>query len=672
MRIKSRKKLNILVLFIYTLIIIFIYNLFYKETLNITVGEVASENIVSKETFENKEATKLQKAQARNSVANVYKVVPNVSIETKNNILELGSSILELKYTGEMTTTEKLKYLKSNSPYILREESFRYLLNSSSETINKISSISLDLLAGTYNRGVKESDLATELDLLKESVKGLEDNPRSADVIKEILSSALVANEVLDEEKTNELKSLAEEKVEPVIIEKGDIVILKGETITEEKLELLALSGNQLTDGSNLGFLRQFTPHIFIIVSIVVYTIYIYNLEPLIYLSSKLYIILISNLTAIIMTYFLSQINALLIPVLMVALIISFYVEKRIILVNGLYISVLISYFETISIAAFAYLNLIGVLVMIFVKNDNSRNSNFVMSVISAVIAAFIYNIYQLTSLDLLDFWLNILIALGSGIVYMILAIGLSFFWENVFNLLTPNRLQELSDTNQPLLKLLAEKAPGTYQHSLMVANLAESAAMAIGADYQLVKVGAMYHDVGKINNPDFFKENQFGIENPHNELAPQESARIILSHMDDGRALAKKYNLPKEIIKFIEEHHGDTLVGYFYFEAKLEDENIDENLFKYRGRKPQSAETAIVMLADSCEAAVRSIKNKTEENIFEMINNIVDGKIKDKQFIECDLSFYDVERIKVDMFTNLKSIFHERIEYPSKEPDPV
>ena len=671
MKTNRRKKLNVIILLVYSLTLLLIFNFLYKDTANISLGEVISENIVSKEQFENKEATELKKIQAKNSVANVYKVIPNISIETKNKIFDLSKSIGELRYTRDMTNAEKLRYLKSNSPLILEDESFIFLIAANSEVTNNIVSISSDLLSDTFNRGVRENNLSSELELLINSVDDLEKNEKANNVIKDILRNALTPNEIIDEERTEQLKNQAVEQVEPVIVEVGDIVLLKGETITEDKLNLLLLSGNNISDGNRNIFFR-FGPYIFILALTFIYTMYLYTIEESVYLSSKFYIILISNLLGILMSSMLSSINIVLIPSLLIALIVSFYIDRSLVLINGLYFSILVFYFEKINGAGLTYLNIIGILVVIFINRKNSRYTNFVVSVGITLVSAILYNILNLSHMENFDFWINILLAAGTGIVYMIFAIGMSFIWENAFKILTPNRLQELSDTNQPLLKLLVEKAPGTYQHSLMVSNLAESAAMEIGADYQLVKAGALYHDVGKLVNPEYFKENQFGIENPHNELVPLESAKIILDHVENGKLLAKKYGLPRGIVKFIEEHHGDTMVNYFYYQAKLEDESIDENFFKYKGKKPQTIETAIVMMADSCEAAVRSIKNKTEQNIIEMINNVVDGKIKDKQFIECDLSFSDVEIIKAAMFKSLKSIYHERIEYPSEEIETI
>ena len=213
-------------------------------------------------------------------------------------------------------------------------------------------------------------------------------------------------------------------------------------------------------------------------------------------------------------------------------------------------------------------------------------------------------------------------------------------------------------------------EAPGTYHHSVMVANLAEVSAEAIGANPVLARVGAYYHDVGKIKRPFFFGENQLGGVNPHNKLSPKLSASIIISHVNDGVDLAEEYKIPETITNFIEQHHGTTLVKYFYLTLKNSSENPDEvkeDDFKYLGPKPVSKEVAIVMIADSVEAAVRSIKEPTMAKIEEMVNNIIKDKLYSGQLENCDLTFKELEVIKGCLLKVLRGLYHHRIEYPKE-----
>lgn len=257
-----------------------------------------------------------------------------------------------------------------------------------------------------------------------------------------------------------------------------------------------------------------------------------------------------------------------------------------------------------------------------------------------------------------------------NGIISAVITLGSLPLWENVFLILTPLKLLELSNPNQPLLKKFLLEAPGTYHHSILVGNLAENAAETIAANPLIARVGAYYHDVGKMERPYYFGENQFGIGNPHDKLQAMQSVKIITSHTRDGIKIGKEYKLPKEIIDIIEEHHGNTMVAYFYYKYKEENPDIkifaDE--FRYKGRKPQTKEAAIIMLADSTEAAVRSIKELTHDKIKDMVTKVVQGKLDDGQLNECDITLKEIQLV-IDAFINvLTGIHHDRIEYPSME----
>jgi len=240
------------------------------------------------------------------------------------------------------------------------------------------------------------------------------------------------------------------------------------------------------------------------------------------------------------------------------------------------------------------------------------------------------------------------------------------FLFEKIFSLVSDISLLELSDTNSPLLRRLSEEAPGTFQHSLQVANLAEMGALEIGANAMLTRAGAIYHDIGKLQNPMYFIENQSSNLNPHDEIEFDESAEIIISHVLDGIEIAKENNLPDELIDFIRTHHGTTTVQYFYkqFIADFPEEEVDIKDFTYPGPKPYSKETAILMMADSSEAAARSIKNPTSENIDALIEKIINKQISADQYVNADITFKEINQIKRLFKKKLVNIHHARIEY--------
>jgi cyclic-di-AMP phosphodiesterase PgpH len=262
--------------------------------------------------------------------------------------------------------------------------------------------------------------------------------------------------------------------------------------------------------------------------------------------------------------------------------------------------------------------------------------------------------------------WINVLWLAGNGLLILTIY-PLVFFFERIFGFLSDATLFELSDTNQPLLRELAEKAPGTFQHSMQVANLAEDAIMRVGGNSLLVRAGAMYHDIGKMENPQFFIENQHGDNNPHNQMDFRSSARVIIGHVSRGVEIAKKHKLPETIIDFIRTHHGTGTVQYFYrsFLNANSGEDVDINEFTYPGPKPYSRETAVLMMADSVEAASRTLKTYSPESIHQLVENIVAYQSEEDQFSESSITFSDIRVIKEIFKTRLSNIYHSRIEYP-------
>ena len=300
------------------------------------------------------------------------------------------------------------------------------------------------------------------------------------------------------------------------------------------------------------------------------------------------------------------------------------------------------------------------------------RNELLYSTVYIAVISAILsLSTGILVSSNFSDVLLKSGITVVGGLLSGIFALGILPFLEGTFNEVTTLKLLELSNPNNPLLKKLLMEAPGTYHHSMLVANIAEMAAEEVGANSVITRIGCYYHDIGKTERPYFFGENQMGGDNPHNNIAPNLSAMIIKSHVKDGLELAKKYNLPKVIQDIIVEHHGKTLVKYFYYTMKnnADDPNeIKEKDYMYEGPIPSSKEAGIVMLADSVEAAVRSIKESNKDKINDMVNSIIDDKLSSGQLNNCDLTLKDIEKIRACFLTALNSIYHQRVEYPKEK----
>lgn len=256
--------------------------------------------------------------------------------------------------------------------------------------------------------------------------------------------------------------------------------------------------------------------------------------------------------------------------------------------------------------------------------------------------------------------------------VLMLFVYPMMFIVEKVFGFVSNVTLIELSNLNSELLQRMSQEAPGTFQHSMQVGNLAAEAARALGANSLEVRTGALYHDIGKMNNPIYFTENQNGGINPHDNLTPEESASIIIKHVTDGLSIAEREHLPKKIKEFITTHHGTSKAGYFYITYKNShpDEVIDESLFTYPGTKPETKEQAILMLADCTEAASHSIKEYTDENIETLVDKIVSSKLQEGELSLAPLTFKDIDTIKTVFKKRLKAIYHTRISYPNEKKD--
>ena len=310
-----------------------------------------------------------------------------------------------------------------------------------------------------------------------------------------------------------------------------------------------------------------------------------------------------------------------------------------------------------------------GMAVIDSLNNLSKRSQLFRCTVIVFAVYAFTYAGYTLfTEGDITKVSVYMLINLGINSVLLLFSYLLIYIFERMFGFLSSVTLVELSDINSPLLQKLSEEAPGTFQHVMQVSNLAAAAANHVRSNAQLVRTGALYHDIGKLSNPAFFTENQSGAESPHKNLDLMESARIIISHVDEGIKMAQKYGLPLQVQEFIATHHGHGKAKYFYntYCNQHPGEEVDESKFTYPGHNPQTKETGIMMMADAVEAASRSLKEYNRESISRLVNNIIDTQISEGLLKETPLSFRDVETIKETFIDKLMTIYHTRIAYPT------
>jgi len=385
----------------------------------------------------------------------------------------------------------------------------------------------------------------------------------------------------------------------------------------------------------------------------------------------KILLILVSMLIIIIPSFALLRINSDLIMLfpfgILPIILITFFDSKTMIMVHLL--TILIIALAVSTAFSFIFLQFImGFIVLFSLVNHNRRTYYFRTSVYIFVSYVILYIGFKILQEGFFNYsQLNKLTNVGISATLTLLALPLIYGFERVFGMLTDLTLLEYSNTNSPLLRQLAQKAPGTFQHSMQVANLSEEALFAIGGATLLARTGALYHDIGKMLNPLYFIENQMGGYNPHNDLTAAESARIIIDHVVNGIEMARKAGLPEQIIDFIRTHHGDRRVEYFYFMEQKENPGLalDERDFRYRGPIPFSKETAVVMMADSVEAASRSIKNPTEQKLNDLVENIITKQMETNQFVNADITMREIIIVKKILKKKLMNIYHVRIAYP-------
>lgn len=487
----------------------------------------------------------------------------------------------------------------------------------------------------------------------------------------------ITPNLIYDAETSEKIKSSYESEISLTqgMIQAGEKVIALGEPVNDEKYQILQSLKREYETNPDVQrnlFMITAGQILLAVLAFVVFYFFLKSFRPEILLSGKntfLLILLISLMSFLASLAIQSEnLNVYVIPFVILPIIIKTFFDARIALFVH-FLTILLIGFWAPNGFEFVFMNFIAGVVAIFSLTSLYRRGKlFVTAILTFISYSLIYTalgIMQEGRIENLD-WL--MYAWFSGNALLVLAsYPLIYIFERVFRFLSDATLFELSDTNQPLLRELAEKAPGTFQHSLQVANLAEEAAREVGANPLLLRTGALYHDIGKMHDPMYYIENLSSGYNPHDKLKFEESAKIIIGHVIKGAELAKKKKLPEKIIEFILTHHGTTTVQYFYksYLKQYPDTEVDVAKFTYPGPKPSTKEQAILMMADSVEAASRSLKTVTKEIMEELVENIIRTQRKEKQFDEADLTFREITIIK-DLFKRkLINIYHARIEYP-------
>ncbi|WP_335964438.1 HDIG domain-containing metalloprotein [Galbibacter sp. PAP.153] len=456
-------------------------------------------------------------------------------------------------------------------------------------------------------------------------------------------------------------------------IDKGKRIIAKGEVVEGEKYNILSSLRKEyqskLWSESNYNWI-VFGYTILVGITLFMLLLFLQKYRQEVFINNnKVTFIFFNILVMIFLTTTVVKFNVdyvYVVPLCIMPLILKAFFDPRLGLFTHV-LTVLLLGFIVPNSFEYVFLQIIAGIVTIQTISELHKRANLFISVAQItlvyIIAYFAFYVIHEGNFENIH-WITFGLFVLNGLATLA-AFPLIYIYEKLFSLVSDVSLLELSDTNSKLLKELSDKAPGTFHHSLQVANLAEAAANEIGANSMLVRVGALYHDIGKMNNPTYFTENQTTSVNPHNELSPEESAKIIIDHVIEGIELAKKNNLPDRVIDFIRTHHGTSLVYYFYRKAYDLNENVSKEDFQYPGPIPYSKETAILMMSDSVEAASKSLKNPTFTIINDFVEKIVTKQIDEGQFLNANITFKEIEQIKKVLKQKLTNIYHLRIEYP-------
>lgn len=562
----------------------------------------------------------------------------------------------------------------------LDEEAIISLLNQDVVVLENVRDFVVDTIGNELMNKVRADDLSMKKYDIENKIRLANIVPSNIkQPVITIARSLIVETEIINEELTKVRVEEAKASVEPIRILQGQVIVREGQVIDKEvyrQLEIAGLLTNQSPVKPMLGIIL----FVFVI-SAVIYMHFSTWKENTLVKRKSLVIVLVVFFLQVIIMKLISLIEpefdlliAFLFPTALAAMLVKLLTNERLALmitiVNAATAGIILQdgYAAIIQMEIALYI-LFGGLTSLYLLGNVSRRSTILGTSLGVAVSNLLFlTMYLLmtqTTYTITELIFYAVAAITSGVLSGALTIGLLPFFETAFGILSDIRLIELSSPNHPLLKRVLTETPGTYHHSVMVANLAETACESIGANGLLARVGCYYHDIGKTVRPGYFIENQHSDKNPHDLLPPEKSREIIIAHAEDGAKLLEKYKMPPEIVAIAKQHHGTSLLKYFVFKARELGDDVNEGAYRYPGPKPQTKEVAIISIADSVEAAVRSMKEPTSEKIASLVRSIVSDKLNDGQFDECDLSMRELKQVERAICETLNGIFHNRIEYP-------
>ena len=670
-----------------------------QETYELHEFKISPKTIRSLKTVEDTVKTEQEKRRIESEVPPFYQFNEDIPKNRQAIASLLFDLIIEEKRASVPVTDEDMeKPVKSRSDQVknvrkeltkleedepglrLTDEAIGSLLTEEVSRLEKMKNEIVKIIGEELSKPIRSGDLSSVRYEVERKLRLSEAiPPAELQTLITLGRSLVVETETVNQTRTD--KRIEEEKnaVEPTRILQGQVIVREGQFIDAEiyrQLELTGLLTNQSSSKPIIGLIV----YVFFVMMII-YLHFItwvedsYKKKKSLLIVIAIFFILVSimKLLSLIDKEFDVQV-AFLFPTALAPLLVKLLTNERMAYMMTIVTAttagiMLLEGFSAIMQMEIALYILFGGIISIYILGNNGRRSNILRTSLAVAASNVLFIVFYLqmtqTTYEFSELLFYIIAAITSGILSGALTIGLMPFFESFFGMLSDMRLIELSNPNHPLLKKVLTETPGTYHHSVMVANLADAACESVGANGLLARVGSYYHDIGKTVRPNFFIENQHGNVNPHDELPPEKSRDIIIAHAVDGAELLAKHKMPPEIVDIARQHHGTSFLKFFYVKAKEMGQDVVEDDFRYPGPKPQTKEIAIISIADSVEAAVRSMKEPTPEKIANLVRSIINGKLNDGQFDECDLSVKELKKIENVICETLNGIFHSRIEYP-------
>lgn len=668
---EEKVKRSILFAVFTVLLFVLIVDGIAPEKIAVEIGDRAPEDIRATKEIVDTELTEKLKEEAASLVETRYRLDTSVQVNIKDDIKKFFEIIKEFDAkNNEVDKSEKQRILREQNYVKLDQGDYDTIINQNSQTISQLENNIYETINQVMGVGIREEEIDYEKSNIEKTFQNFENLPDELKTIgANIINNTIRPNRFLDIETTQQKVKEAKDQVEDVVIKEGQIIVERGQNIDSKSYNLIKKTGLiKENDGIDYGVI--FGSIMLILIVEIITLGYLYIFDKKTFKDTKLLaIVSIIVLTVVLISQIMNNISGYLIPISIASMLTAIMINTRFSIVLNIILSVVIGIATSSDISVIS-VSLLGGMGGAFAAVNTQQRYNIIVTgfIVSAINVLTIFGFGLVNNLELNEFVRRLMYGFANGVFSSIVAIGSLPLWESIFGILTPLKLLELSNPNQPLLKKLLVEAPGTYHHSVLVGNLSEAAAEVVGANPLLTRVGAYYHDVGKLKRPYFFKENQLGGDNPHDKINANLSALVITNHAKDGVTLARSFKIPKEITDIINEHHGTTLVAYFYHKALNGEESsqVVEDRFRYEGPKPQTKEAAIIMLADSAEAAVRSMSSLNRGKIEVLVRNIIKGKLNDSQLDECSLSLRDLNNIGTAFTNVLMGIYHQRIEYPS------